>query len=64
MTMGAEPMRTLAIVIAGALVAGAILVVGRWDVTQGQSVLRLDRWTGDMAICYGDDSRPGHLHCR
>lgn len=63
MTMDARPMKTWAVVIAGALVAGAILVVGRWDVTQGPTVLRLDRWTGDIAICYSDDSRLGHLRC-
>lgn len=52
MTMGAEPMRALAVVIAGALVAGAILVVGRYQIVAAPGqVFRLDRWAGTVKAC-------------
>jgi hypothetical protein len=42
----------LATVAAGALIAIAILIVGRWEigVVPGQ-VYRLDRWTGAVVVC-------------
>jgi hypothetical protein len=45
----------LSVIIAGALIAVAILLTNRWEmapVAQGASVaLRLDRWTGSINVC-------------
>ena len=41
-----------AIVVAGALIAAAIAVVGRWEIAgTGQVMYRVDRWTGDVRAC-------------
>jgi hypothetical protein len=43
---------TVAIVIAGTLIAIAILVAFRWQITAGTGIVyRLDRWTGDIVAC-------------
>jgi hypothetical protein len=45
----------IAIVIAGALIAAAIAIVGRWEFTFGRAdVYRLDRWTGRSVVCYAN----------
>jgi hypothetical protein len=42
----------LAILAAGLMVAGAILIANRWSVaTSSDLVIRLDHWTGDVAEC-------------
>jgi hypothetical protein len=42
----------LAAAIIGALVAGAILVAFRWQITAAPGhVYRLDRWTGRITVC-------------
>jgi hypothetical protein len=42
----------IAIVIAGALIAGAILITFRWEiVAEHGDVYRLDRWTGRIVEC-------------
>ena len=49
----------VAIVIAGALVALAVLITFRWDISAlpggpsppGNSIYRLDRWTGTVTKC-------------
>ena len=47
-----------AIIVAGALVAGAILFVNHWQIALGPvqkvpnpQVYRLDRWTGEVVTC-------------
>jgi hypothetical protein len=46
----------VAIVIAGALVAIAILVALRWQITAASGyVYRLDRWTGHITVCGWQD---------
>lgn len=45
-----------AIVVAALLVAGAILLMGRWQIvaspnTDAAAVYRLDRWTGHVELC-------------
>jgi hypothetical protein len=43
---------TVAIVIAGTLIAIAILVAFRWQITAATGIVyRLDRWTGDIVAC-------------
>jgi hypothetical protein len=45
----------IAIVIAGALIAGAVLFVFRWQISATPTVVyRLDRWTGRTVWCYRD----------
>jgi hypothetical protein len=42
----------LAIVIAGLLIAGAILIAFRWQISAATGVVyRLDRWTGSVIVC-------------
>jgi hypothetical protein len=52
----------LAIALAGALIAIAILIVFRWQISAatGGVVYRLDRWTGNIEFCmaYRDPCRP------
>ena len=52
----------LAIVIAGALIAVAILMAFRWQISAatGGVVYRIDRWTGNIEFCmaYGEPCRP------
>lgn len=44
--------RAVAIILAGLLLAAAIAVVFRWQVTADSSgVYLLDRWTGHVAEC-------------
>ena len=42
-----------AIVVAGAMIAAAILFAGRYEITTGpgQLAYRLDQWTGRVAVC-------------
>jgi len=48
----------VSIVIGAALIAAAILVVGRWSVFPAPSglagVVKVDRWTGSMVLCAMD----------
>ena len=38
--------------IAGALIAVAVLIVFRWQISAATGVVyRLDRWTGDIVAC-------------
>jgi hypothetical protein len=47
-----EAMTKAAIILAGALVAAAILVTGHWQVVVSESLIfRLDRWTGRVVAC-------------
>lgn len=40
------------VVIAGALIVIAILIVFRWQISAATGVVyRLDRWTGHAAVC-------------
>jgi hypothetical protein len=40
------------IVVAGALIAVAILIVGRWEISGSAAGLwLLDRWSGDIRVC-------------
>ena len=49
-----------AIVIAAALIAAAILIVFRWEVSAATGVVyRIDRWTGHIAVCYVGDGCQG-----
>jgi hypothetical protein len=42
----------LAIIAAGALIAGAILFIFRWEMAAfGGQTYRLDRWTGEIFAC-------------
>ncbi len=47
-----------AMIIAGALIAAAVLFVLRWEIVTAGSAAgppvtyRLDRWTGDVTICH------------
>jgi hypothetical protein len=42
----------LAIVIAGLLIAAAILISLRWEISAATGVVyRLDRWTGAVMVC-------------
>ena len=44
--------RSIAIVIAGVLIAVAILIAFRWQISAATGVVyRLDRWTGDVIAC-------------
>jgi hypothetical protein len=46
---------TVAIVIAGALIAIAILVGFRWQITAATGIVyRLDQWTGNIVGCEVD----------
>jgi hypothetical protein len=50
----------LAIIIAGVLIAAAIALTNRWSfqpisTAGGVAVYRLDRWTGDTALCAAAD---------
>jgi len=51
--MEAKPL-ILAAVIIGALIAAAILIVFRWQISAGppSRVYRLDRWNGTVILCY------------
>jgi hypothetical protein len=43
------------IIIAGTLIAIAILIAGRWEIFGSASgVWRLDRWTGAVQLCHYD----------
>lgn len=46
-------MRTaIAVAIAGAMIAGAILIALRWEISASDNwVYRLDRWTGRTLAC-------------
>jgi hypothetical protein len=47
----------VAIVIAGALVAVAILIAFRWQISGATGfVYRLDRWTGHTTVCNVDST--------
>jgi hypothetical protein len=52
----------IAIVLAGLLIACAVLIAFRWQISAatGGVVYRLDRWTGNIEFCmaYGDPCRP------
>jgi hypothetical protein len=48
---------SIAIVLAGALIAGAILFVFRWDFHREPPVM-VDRWTGQAHPC-GAEQAPG-----
>jgi hypothetical protein len=42
----------IAIMIAGSLIAAAILLAFRWQITAATGVVyRLDRWTGHIVAC-------------
>jgi hypothetical protein len=42
----------LAVIFAGVLIALAILIVFRWQISAATGVVyRLDRWTGNIAVC-------------
>jgi hypothetical protein len=42
----------IAIVIAGVLIAAAVLIAQRWEISAATGVVyRLDRWTGDILAC-------------
>ena len=42
----------IAIVIGSALIAGAILVTGHWQITSApNTVFRLNRWSGEVVSC-------------
>ena len=42
----------IAIVLAGIIIAAAILLAFRWDITVERGVVyRLDRWTGRVTAC-------------
>lgn len=44
--------RNLAIILAGALIAFAVALTGRWQVSAAPGGLyRLDRWTGAVSAC-------------
>lgn len=42
-----------AIIIAGALIAGAIALTNHWALVTGQDkpIMRMNRWTGTIASC-------------
>jgi hypothetical protein len=42
----------VSIIVAGALIAIAILIVGRWEISSGgNAVWQVDRWTGNIRVC-------------
>jgi hypothetical protein len=42
----------LSVVIAGTLIAVAILIAFRWQISAATGVIyRLDRWTGNLIVC-------------
>jgi hypothetical protein len=66
--------RNISIVVAGALIAAAILIVNHWTInTQADNLVaaaRLNRWTGEIELCpldvktlSGSDVRGGKLEC-
>ena len=45
-------MKAVAILLAGVMIAGAILFTFRWEISAGsQGVYRLDRWSGVVTVC-------------
>jgi len=43
----------VAIIVAALIVAAAIAFSTRWEIIESQStVLRLDRWTGTVTVCW------------
>jgi hypothetical protein len=52
----------LAIVIGAALIAGAILIVFRWEVAM-PGLIRLDRWTGSVVHCTAGGQPPEKVDC-
>jgi hypothetical protein len=46
----------IATIVAGVLIAAAILIAGRWEVVLNNNltVMRLDRWTGAITMCAPD----------
>jgi hypothetical protein len=50
----------VAIVLASAILAAAILVTFRWEISAPNYIYVLDRWTGNVSIC--TDSATDHEH--
>jgi len=50
----------VAIIIAGALIAAAIMVTNHWQIVSPATV-KLDRWTGDAYLCGANSDRK--LNC-
>lgn len=54
----------VAIVLGAALIAGAIMFVGRYEVdSDGPTPVRLDRWTGGVTLCVHPPNDFGTLVC-
>jgi hypothetical protein len=63
-TMDVRPSAPIAILAGAALIALAILVVFRWEIVSGANgTLRLDRWSGRIAICGGVDKNTFETSC-
>jgi hypothetical protein len=59
-------MRMIASILVGAaMIAAALLVVFRWEITTPHVglVYRLDRWTGNVALCQPDSGSSHHVQC-
>jgi hypothetical protein len=53
---------SVSVIIAGALVAVAVLITGHWQIEVAPgAVYRLDRWTGDVAACNVLDHERGNV---
>jgi hypothetical protein len=53
----------LAIVIGAALIAAAILIVFRWEISYGPGPIRLDRWTSSVVHCDFSGQPPEKVYC-
>jgi hypothetical protein len=51
-----------AIILGAALIAGAILISLRWQIS-GMDAMRLDRWTGTVTQCQTWINLPGKIIC-
>ena len=55
--------QAIAIIIAGALIAGAIALTNHWELVS-PGILRLNRWTGTVVWCdQGRDEPPVTINC-
>ena len=55
-------MNAVAIIIAGALIAAAIALTNHWALYQNSdTLLRLNRWTGDVIVCGHSESDASKL---
>jgi hypothetical protein len=51
------------IIIAGAMIAIAILIAGRWEISSGgNAAWQLDHWTGNIKVC-GMGANASKLSC-